>query len=119
MTGRPDDRPPRPDLDGEATAFAATGIETAPVFLPCLTGIRTPLNRPDMTGRITGLHPGVTPAMLAYATNGRRGLPVRPIASRRNRRSGSARTLYRCRRRHAKPRFGCGCWPRRWAGPSA
>jgi xylulokinase len=33
-----------------------------------MTGIRTPLNRPDMTGRITGLHPGVTPAMLAYAT---------------------------------------------------
>jgi xylulokinase len=57
-----------PDLDAEATAFAVTGVETAPVFLPCLTGIRTPLNRPDLTGRITGLHPGVTPAMLAYAT---------------------------------------------------
>ncbi|MFM7335527.1 MAG: xylulokinase [Tabrizicola sp.] len=57
-----------PDLDAEANAFAASGIETAPIFLPCLTGIRTPLNRPDMTGRITGLHPGVTPAMLAYAT---------------------------------------------------
>lgn len=57
-----------PDLDAEATAFSTTGIETAPVFLPCLTGIRTPLNRPDLTGRITGLHPGVTPAMLAYAT---------------------------------------------------
>jgi xylulokinase len=58
-----------PDLDAEATAFiAAHGPTTAPVFLPCLTGIRTPLNRPEMTGRISGLHPGVTPAMLAYAT---------------------------------------------------
>ncbi|MES2549523.1 MAG: xylulokinase [Pseudomonadota bacterium] len=58
-----------PDLDAEAGAFVAQqGPATAPVFLPCLTGIRTPLNRPDMTGRITGLHPGVTPAMLAYAT---------------------------------------------------
>lgn len=58
-----------PELDVEATAFiAAEGPAAAPLFLPCLTGIRTPLNRPDMTGRITGLHPGVTPAMLAYAT---------------------------------------------------
>jgi xylulokinase len=58
-----------PDLDAEAAAFvAAEGPAAAPVFLPCLTGIRTPLNRPDMTGRITGLHPGVKPAMLAYAT---------------------------------------------------
>lgn len=58
-----------PELDAEATAFvAAQGPGAAPVFLPCLTGIRTPLNRPDLTGRITGLHPGVTPAMLAYAT---------------------------------------------------
>lgn len=58
-----------PDLNAEATAFmAAEGPASAPVFLPCLTGIRTPLNRPDMMGRITGLHPGVTPAMLAYAT---------------------------------------------------
>ncbi|WP_149588315.1 xylulokinase [Tabrizicola flagellatus] len=57
-----------PDLDAEATEFAARGIEAAPVFLPCLTGIRTPLNRPDLTGRMAGLHPGVTPAMLAYAT---------------------------------------------------
>ncbi len=37
MTGRK-----VPDLDAEAAAFAATGPETAPVFLPCLTGIRTP-----------------------------------------------------------------------------
>jgi len=58
-----------PDLDAEAAAFvAAQNPAAAPVFLPCLTGIRTPLNRPDMTGRMTGLHPGVTPAMLAYAT---------------------------------------------------
>ncbi len=52
-----------------AEGFAATGrIADAPLFLPCLTGIRTPLNRPDATGRIDGLHPGVTPAMLGYAT---------------------------------------------------
>lgn len=57
-----------PDLDAEATGFAARDIAAAPVFLPCLTGIRTPLNRPDLTGRMAGLHPGVTPAMLAYAT---------------------------------------------------
>lgn len=64
MTGRK-----VPDLDAEATAFvAAQGPAAAPVFLPCLTGIRTPLNRPGMMGRIAGLHPGVTPAMLAYAT---------------------------------------------------
>lgn len=64
LTGRP-----VPELDAEATTFAAReGPETAPVFLPCLTGIRTPLNRPDLQGRIAGLHPGVTPAMLAYAT---------------------------------------------------
>lgn len=58
-----------PALDAAATAFLADqGPEAAPIFLPCLTGIRTPLNRPDMMGRIHGLHPGVTPAMLAYAT---------------------------------------------------
>lgn len=58
-----------PDLDAASTAFiAAHGPGSAPLFLPCLTGIRTPLNRPEMTGRISGLHPGVTPAMLAYAT---------------------------------------------------
>jgi xylulokinase len=57
------------DLDAEASAFvAAHGPDAAPLFLPCLTGVRTPLNRPDLTGRMTGLHPGVTPAMLAYAT---------------------------------------------------
>ena len=39
------------ELAGEAEAFAATGrLADAPVFLPCLNGIRTPLNRPDMTG---------------------------------------------------------------------
>lgn len=58
-----------PELDAEAAAWVATrGPAAAPVFLPCLTGIRTPLNRPDLTGRMAGLHPGVTPAMLAYAT---------------------------------------------------
>jgi xylulokinase len=57
------------DLDAQAAAWvAAEGPQAAPVFLPCLTGIRTPLNRPDMQGRMSGLHPGVTPAMLAYAT---------------------------------------------------
>jgi xylulokinase len=56
-------------LAAEAEAFAASGrIAEAPLFLPCLTGIRTPLNRPDATGRIDGLHPGVTRAMLGYAT---------------------------------------------------
>ncbi|MBP9181786.1 MAG: xylulokinase [Fuscovulum sp.] len=56
-----------PDLDAEAAALAADP-RAAPLFLPCLTGIRTPLNRPDLLGRMAGLHPGVTPAMLAYAT---------------------------------------------------
>jgi xylulokinase len=56
-------------LDQSADTFAAEGrIFEAPLFLPCLTGIRTPLNRPDMLGAISGLHPGITPAMLAYAT---------------------------------------------------
>jgi xylulokinase len=51
-----------------ATAFAARGrINEAPVALPTLSGIRTPLNRPDAMGRIDGLHPGTTPAMLGYA----------------------------------------------------
>ncbi len=57
-----------PALDAAATAFAGGGVAAAPLFLPCLTGVRTPLNRPDLLGRIAGLHPGVTPAMLAYAT---------------------------------------------------
>lgn len=52
-----------------AEGFAAAGaLQDAPVFLPCLTGVRTPLNRPDALGRIEGLHPAVTPAMLGYAT---------------------------------------------------
>lgn len=56
------------ELAASAEAFAQTGrLEDAPVFLPCLTGIRTPFNRPDMTGRIDGLHPGVSHAMLGYA----------------------------------------------------
>lgn len=57
-----------PELVQAATAFAATErIDTAPVFLPCLNGIRTPLNRPAAMGRIEGLHPGVTHASLGYA----------------------------------------------------
>lgn len=56
-------------LNAAAEGFVAEGqLARAPVFLPCLTGIRTPLNRPDLLGRMSGLHPGVTPAMLAYAT---------------------------------------------------
>ena len=56
------------DLARAASHFAETGrIDSAPVFLPCLNGIRTPLNRPDAMGRIEGLHPGVTHASLGYA----------------------------------------------------
>lgn len=55
-------------LVAEAEAFAATGrLADAPIMLPCLTGIRTPLNRPDAMGRIDGLHPGTTRGMLGYA----------------------------------------------------
>ncbi|WP_309666931.1 FGGY family carbohydrate kinase [Tabrizicola sp.] len=57
------------DLAARAEAFANTGrIAEAPLFLPCLNGIRTPTNRPGATGQMTGLHPGVDAAMLAYAT---------------------------------------------------
>ena len=57
-----------PTLVAEAEAFAATGqLTDAPVMLPSLTGIRTPLNRPDAMGRIDGLHPGTTRGMLGYA----------------------------------------------------
>ena len=55
-------------LANEAAALDLAKITQAPVFLPCLNGIRTPLNRPGMTGRIEGLHPGVDRAMLGYAT---------------------------------------------------
>lgn len=55
-------------LVAEAEAFAASGrLADAPIMLPCLTGIRTPLNRPDAMGRIDGLHPGTTRGMLGYA----------------------------------------------------
>jgi len=55
-------------LAAEAVAFADNGrLADAPLFLPCLTGIRTPLNRPDATARIDGLHPGVDRGMLGYA----------------------------------------------------
>ncbi len=57
------------DLAARAEAFAATGrLAEAPVFLPCLNGIRTPANRPAATGQMTGLHPGVDAAALGYAT---------------------------------------------------
>ena len=56
-------------LNAQAEDFVATGrLEQGPLFLPSLTGIRTPLNRPDLLGRMAGLHPGVTPGALAYAT---------------------------------------------------
>ncbi|MDT8855489.1 FGGY family carbohydrate kinase [Paracoccaceae bacterium Fryx2] len=56
-------------LAAEAGAFAASGrLADAPLFLPSLTGIRTPLNRPGALGRMSGLHPGVDRAMLGYAT---------------------------------------------------
>lgn len=55
-------------LAAEAAALDPGKIVQAPVFLPCLNGIRTPLNRPGMMGRIDGLHPGVDRAMLGYAT---------------------------------------------------
>lgn len=55
-------------LVAEAEAFAGAGrIMDAPIMLPSLTGIRTPLNRPDVMGRIDGLHPGTTRGMLGYA----------------------------------------------------
>jgi len=56
-------------LASKAEMFTANGSLTdAPVFLPCLNGIRTPANRPSATGRMEGLHPGVDIAMLGYAT---------------------------------------------------
>jgi xylulokinase len=56
-------------LAAEAEGFAAGGrLADAPVFLPTLTGIRTPLNRPDALGAMAGLHPETTRAMLGYAT---------------------------------------------------
>ncbi|MGB8812809.1 MAG: FGGY family carbohydrate kinase [Paracoccaceae bacterium] len=58
-----------PKLAAEAESFAASGrLKDAPVFLPCLSGIRTPANKPAAMGRMTGLHPGVDLAMLGYAT---------------------------------------------------
>ncbi|NGQ89600.1 xylulokinase [Rhodobacter sp. HX-7-19] len=55
-------------LAGEAEAMDARKTDASPVFLPCLTGIRTPANRPQATGRLEGLHPGVDRAMMGYAT---------------------------------------------------
>ena len=56
------------ELAGQAGALSLARMAQAPVFLPCLTGIRTPFNRPGQMGRIDGLHPGVDAAMLGYAT---------------------------------------------------
>lgn len=56
-------------LNEQAQAIFDKGkITECPLFLPSLTGIRTPLNRPQMTGRMAGLHPGVMAGSLAYAT---------------------------------------------------
>lgn len=55
-------------LAGEAGAMDARAIAAAPVFLPCLNGVRTPANRPGATGRIEGLHPGTNRAALGFAT---------------------------------------------------
>jgi len=54
-------------LRGQEAATLALGAD-AMVCLPHFNGIRTPLNRPEALGRIEGLHPGVTPAVLGYAT---------------------------------------------------
>jgi xylulokinase len=54
-------------LVNAATDLSLQQQAEAPVFLPCLNGIRTPLNRPGAQGRIDGLHPGVTAASLGYA----------------------------------------------------
>jgi xylulokinase len=54
--------------EAEAVAADPVALASAPLFLPALTGIRTPLNRPDAQGVLAGLHPGVDRAKLAYAT---------------------------------------------------
>ncbi|MES2144015.1 MAG: xylulokinase [Pseudomonadota bacterium] len=54
-------------LVAAATDLSPAQRADAPIFLPALNGIRTPLNRPDAMGRMDGLHPGVTPASLGYA----------------------------------------------------
>lgn len=57
------------DLAGRAEKFVASGrVAEAPVFLPCLNGVRTPANRPAAAGQIAGLHPGTDHTMLGYAT---------------------------------------------------
>lgn len=57
------------DLAARAEALARdpAALMAAPHFLPALTGIRTPLNRPDAQGVLSGLHPGVGRAELGYA----------------------------------------------------
>lgn len=55
-------------LASEAEALEPRALTGAPYFLPALTGIRTPLNRPDAQGVLAGLHPGVDRARLGYAT---------------------------------------------------
>lgn len=49
------------------TLLAAGRAADAPVFLPALTGIRTPHGRPDLTARIDGLRLGSDAASLGWA----------------------------------------------------
>ncbi|SIO33447.1 xylulokinase [Rhodovulum sp. ES.010] len=56
------------DLAAAAETLLAEGrAPDAPVFLPALTGIRTPHGRPDATGRIAGLRLGADAASLGWA----------------------------------------------------
>jgi len=56
------------ELAGEIDAFYATGsVAQAPVMRPSLSGVRTPHNRPDMLGAISGLGQGTNRAMLGWA----------------------------------------------------
>jgi xylulokinase len=52
----------------EIDAFASSpDVAAAPLMRPSLTGVRTPHNRPDAAGSITGIIPGTGRAALGYA----------------------------------------------------
>ncbi|MGC9418479.1 MAG: xylulokinase [Rhodovulum sp.] len=56
------------DLAAAAETLLAEGrAPDAPVFLPALTGIRTPHGRPDLTARLDGLRLGSDAASLGWA----------------------------------------------------
>jgi len=56
------------ELAPEIDAFLDAGrLDAAPLFVPSLTGIRTPHNRPGASGRIAGIRPTTDRAALAYA----------------------------------------------------